>query len=267
MTMIKWREGNWIISNSIEVTHEILTGQGVFETILVSDQVPLFLDLHLDRLNNSCRILGLRSPDFNVIRSGVKQILATHFAKLGRLRVSLFGGVPEVTLMVSLVDVDPWPLSVSVIISPWTCNENSAITGAKSASYAENAVALNWAKARGYSETLFFNNAGQLVEAATSNVLIVVDGEAITPPLRSGCLPGITRAVLLELGLVRETDIDGNFLERATAAALLSSTRGVQPIHALGEGELEVSDTLIRQITDSYQVRVEQDKENWARLP
>ena len=153
-----------------------------------------------------------------------------------------------------------------MIISPWTINDNSAITGVKSVSYAENALALKWAKDLGFGETLLFNSAGHLAEAATSNILVVLDGELVTPPLHSGCLPGITRELILEFG-VCEADIDASELDRATAAALLSSTRGVQPIHAIGERELDVSDTRIRLVMDSYRAEVEQDKKNWARPP
>jgi len=264
--MIAWHEGAWIETNLIDVRHEVVTGQGVFETVLVSDQVPQFLNLHLERLNNSCQILGLGPPALPVIREGIEQLLDGRITDRGRLRITVFGGLPELLLMISLVDVDPWPGSASVIISPWIRNENSAITGVKSVSYAENALALKWAKDLEYSETLLFNGAGHVAEAATSNVLVVVDGEVITPPLHSGCLPGITRGVILELG-VREANIDASRLDRVTAAALLSSTRGVQPIHAIGERKLEVLDARLQQLIDSYRVRAEQDKKNWARPP
>lgn len=264
--MIQWREHEWIETNLIEATSEVITGQGVFETILVSNQVPLFLELHLDRLNNSRRILELETRGFPAMRGGIEQLLAAHHTNRGRLRITMFGGVPEALLMMSLVDVNPWPSSASVIISPWTRNENSATAGAKSVSYAENALALKWAKDQDFSETLLFNSAGRVAEAATSNILIVVDGEVITPPLHSGCLAGITRGIALELGVV-EADIDANRLDRATAAALLSSTRGVQPIHAIGERELEVSCSHLQRIMDCYRIRVEHEKENWAGPP
>ena len=168
--------------------------------------------------------------------------------------------------MLSLVGVIPSLANVSVNISPWMLNENSAITGAKSASYAENVVALERAKDSGFTETLFFNNAGQLAEAATSNIVIVVDGEAITPPLNSGCLPGITRQVLLELGVMREVSIDAETLGRASAAALLSSIRGVQPIFRVGVRQLNSLDEVLQHLAEVYAARTDQDKENWAKL-
>ena len=266
MTTIVFRNGNWEESAYLQATFEVLTGQGVFETILIKDQVPQFLDLHLARLRDSSEILGIPLPNSDVVVAGIKQLLLLHQGELGRLRITLYGGVPIPQLMLSLVGVIPSLGNVSVNISPWMLNENSAITGAKSASYAENVVALERAKDSGFTETLFFNNAGQLAEAATSNIVIVVDGEAITPPLSSGCLPGITRQVLLEVGAMKEVSIDSGLLERASAAALLSSLRGVQPINVLGRRELNSLDETLRGLIKVYESRVTQDKENWAKL-
>lgn len=267
MTTIVFRNEEWEESVYLEATYEVLTGQGVFETILVKDQVPQFLDLHLARLQNSSEILEIPTPDFDKIADGAVQLLLLHQGNLGRLRITLYRGVPTPQLMLSLVEVKPSLAKVSVNISHLTRNENSAITGAKSASYAENAVALERARENGFTETLFFNNAGQLAEAATSNIVIVVDGEAITPPLSSGCLPGITRQVLLEQGVMREVSIDSGLLERASAAALLSSIRGVQPINVMDERELNSLDETLQDLAAAYEARVAQDKENWAKLP
>ena len=264
--MIQWQGGEWVETTVIEAIQEVVTGQGLFETLLVSDQVPQFFKLHWDRLNNSCERLGIRGPAFSDIRAGFDQLLDGRVCDRGRLRITLFGDLPQQLLIMSLVDAKPWPRSESVIISPWTINDNSAITGVKSVSYAENALALKWAKDLGFGETLLFNSVGHLAEAATSNILVVLDGELVMPPLHSGCLPGITRELILECG-VHEADIDASGLDRATAAALLSSTRGVQLIHALGERELDVSDACLRQIMDFYRAQVEQDKKNWARPP
>jgi branched-chain amino acid aminotransferase len=266
MTTMVFRNGNWEESTSLEATHEVLTGQGLFETIFVKNQVPQFLDLHLARLRNSSEILGIPSPDFDKVIVGVEELLLLQEGKLGRLRITLFGGVPTPQLMLSLVEVSTPLAKVSVNISPWTRNEDSAIAGAKSTSYAENVVALNRAKENHFSETLFFNNAGCLCEAATSNIVIIIDGEAITPPLNSGCLPGITRGVLLEQGAMKEASIDARSLNNAGAAALLSSIRGVQPIHLMGERELNSSDKAVQSLIQQYDVRVAQDKENWAKL-
>ena len=269
MKIIQWQQGRWVSAETIALTQEVLTGRGVFETILVEDQVPLFLEEHLTRLLNSCTISGLLFPDLDAIRVGVNKLVASHgLAPRARLRVTFFGGDD---LVLSVVDIDVWPPSASVVLAPWTRNAHSAIAGAKSVSYAENVVALDWAQSLGFSEALFLDASGHLSEASTSNIVLVIDEVAVTPGLTTGCLPGITRSVLLELGLVIEAEIDVKDLEQASSAALLSSTRGVQPIRSVAVGGTEwifdVSCDGLQFIGDSYLARVRLEKESWARLP
>ena len=269
MNIIQWQQGRWVSAETITLTQEVLTGRGVFETILVEDQVPLFLEEHLSRLLKSCRISGLSFPDLDAIRVGVNKLVASQgLAPRARLRVTFFGGDD---LVISVVDIDAWPPSANIVLAPWTRNAHSAIAGAKSVSYAENVVALDWAQSLGFSEALFLDASGHLSEASTSNILLVINEVAVTPGLTTGCLPGITRSVLLELGLVIEAEIDVKDVEQASSAALLSSTRGVQPIRSVAVGGTEwifdVSCDGLQFIGDSYLARVRLEKESWARLP
>ena len=86
------------------------------------------------------------------------------------------------------------------MIVPWTRNENGALAGLKTISYAANVRALAYAHERGAGEAIFANTQGNLCEATGSNVFLVRDGVLITPPPSAGCLLGVTRALLLELG-------------------------------------------------------------------
>ena len=81
---------------------------------------------------------------------------------------------------------------------PWVRNERSAVAGLKTTSYAENVVALAYAKERGAVEAIFGNTRDELCEGTGSNVFVVRDGVILTPPLESGCLAGITRELTIE---------------------------------------------------------------------
>jgi branched-chain amino acid aminotransferase len=126
--------------------------------------------------------------------------------------------------------MQPWPELTSAVIVPWVRNERSAIAGAKSTSYAENVVALAWAKERGYSEGVFLNTVGQICEGTGTNVFAVIDGTLITPPLSSGALAGITRELVLEWCDAREEHLAPADLDRADEIFLTSSTRDVHPV-------------------------------------
>jgi branched-chain amino acid aminotransferase len=121
------------------------------------------------------------------------------------------------------------------VIVPWSRNENGAVTGLKTTSYAENVRALAYARERDAGEAVFLNTRGELCEATGSNVFVIRDGVVRTPPAEAGCLLGVTRALVLELcadnGMPAEESVLGPAqLHDAEEAFLTSSTREVQPI-------------------------------------
>lgn len=229
--------------------HGMMVGDGVFETCKVVDGVPFALTRHLRRLARSAAGLGLSTPEESVVRSAVDAVMAAHHDTggplvFGRLRITLTAGPGPLgsdrgpdrqTLVVAASTAAPWPAVVRATTVPWTRNERSAAAGLKTTSYAENVVALNRAREHGGSEALFANTRGELCEGTGSNVLVVVDGQLVTPPLTSGCLAGITRELLLEWaaeeGLpIREESVPFGVLESCQEVLLTSSTRDVQAL-------------------------------------
>jgi branched-chain amino acid aminotransferase len=234
--------------------HGLTVADGVFETLKVTDGVPFAVRRHLDRLDRSAEVLGLPLIDHGVIRGAIAEVINTNSdaAKLGRLRITLTAGagplgsdrgprdaLSNCTLIVALVPMQPWPDSTSAVIVPWVRNERSAIAGAKSTSYAENVVALSWAKERGYSEGVFLNTVGQVCEGTGTNVFAVIDGTLVTPPLSSGALSGITRELVVEWCDAREEHLTPADMDRADEIFLTSSTRDVHPVFRWNERQFD----------------------------
>jgi branched-chain amino acid aminotransferase len=122
-------------------------------------------------------------------------------------------------------------------------NERSPLAGAKATSYGENVVAQRWGADRGCDEALFANTRGELCEGTGANVFLVVDGVLRTPSLDSGCLAGVTRALVCELaagepGGIDEGAVPIDDLARASEAFLTSSTRDIHPIAVLDGREI-----------------------------
>ncbi len=140
--------------------------------------------------------------------------------------------------MIALGEANRRPDSTAAVTVPWTRNERGALTGLKTTSYAENVVALARAHQHGASEALFANTVGQLCEGTGSNVFVVLDGEIHTPPVSSGCLAGITRALTVEWTGAKETDLSLDVLEHADEVFLTSSLRDIQAVHRVDERQL-----------------------------
>lgn len=230
--------------------HALLTGDGVFETLRVYDRVPFAARRHLDRLGRSAAGMGLPRPDRDLLRAAMDEVIAANALADGRLRITVTGGPSPLgsdrggggpTVIVAGGPLPAWPPTTDVVVVPWPRNERGALVGLKTVSYGENVVALAHARARGAGEAVFGNLAGNLCEGTGTNVFVGVGGRLITPPLSSGCLPGVTRDLLLELLPVAEDDLPLDALAGADEAFVTSSTREVQAIRAVDGRPLPAS--------------------------
>jgi branched-chain amino acid aminotransferase len=222
--------------------HAVLTGDGVFETLKVNGGRPFAVRRHLERLSRSAAGLGLALPDLGLVRRAAEEVLTANGVDDGRLRITLTGGPAPLgsergptgpTLIVAAGPQAAWPATADVAVCPWPRNNLGALVGLKTVSYAENVVALQWARARGAGEAVFANLTGRLCEGTGTNVFVGSGGRLLTPPLSSGCLGGVTRQLLLELGVAEEADLPVSALAEADEACLTSSTREIQPVGAV----------------------------------
>jgi len=233
---------------AVSVTdHGLTVGDGVFEAIKVVDGLPFALDRHLARLHRSAAGLGLDGVDDDAVRGGIAAVLDGAHLPLGRIRITVTGGPAPMgsgrgdaapTVIVVADAMSPWPATTAVATVPWPRNERGALAGLKTTSYAENVVALAAAQRAGATEAVFANLAGHLCEGTGSNVFYVVDGELRTPTLASGCLAGVTRALILEWYGGREVDEPIEVVERASEVFLASTTRDVQAVASWDGREL-----------------------------
>jgi branched-chain amino acid aminotransferase len=249
--VIVWLDGRLVPLAEARVSpldHGLTVGDGVFETLRVYGGEPFAWRRHLARLCASARGLGLPDPDGVALRGAAAAVLDANALADARLRITVTSGVappgssrprggPATTIVVA-APIDPVAASATVVVAPWSRNEHGALAGLKTISYAANVRALAYAESRGANEAVFANTAGNLCEATGANVFCVLDGALVTPPLRAGCLPGVTRGLLLELApdagvAVAERDVPVGALRDADEAFLSSTTREVQPIGAV----------------------------------
>jgi branched-chain amino acid aminotransferase len=81
---------------------------------------------------------------------------------------------------------------------------------------------------------VLLNEYGEVSECTSANIFAATEGEVCTPPLDSGCLPGVTRELLLDVvrapGIkVTERPLKPEDLERADQVFITSTTRDLLP--------------------------------------
>ena len=259
-----WVNGNLVdpLGASISaVDHAIVVGDGVFETLKVAEGMPFAVSRHIKRLTFSAQGLGMPLPDADLVRKAINDVLEKDPAA-ERLRVTWSSGPGPLsssrgdsggTLSVASSPGTNWPDAEKVQLSEWTRNENGALTGLKTTSYAENVKALHSAHEVGCSEAVFLNTCGWLCEGTGTNIFFVLSGNLVTPDLSSGCLAGITRELVIEIAEVEEREISLSEASGASEAFLTSSTRDVSPIASLGEIVLpEVPGPVTVQVAEKF---------------
>ena len=258
-----WLDGQLVDEQAARVSafdHGFLLGDGVFETLRVYAGEPFALDEHLARLHSSAAVMGIPVPDD--LHAAARDVLRANELSEARMRITLTSGsgpaglargAVSPTALVVTMPLTAWPPVSTAIVSRFRRDERSPLAGAKTTSLAQSVVALTEARDAGADEALVLNIAGNLCEATTANVFLVRDGIAATPPIDAGCLAGITRAHVLELG-AEERTMSPDDLLHADEAFLTSSTREVQPLVAIdgrrvGTGE---PGPVTRQLAGAY---------------
>ncbi|MEO6142414.1 MAG: aminotransferase class IV [Dermatophilaceae bacterium] len=247
-----WVNGQRVDPQSASIgalDHGLTVGDGAFETCKVVDGMPFALSRHARRLDRTMAGLGLPAADHSVIDAGIKAVLAGDPITSGRLRYTVTGGTgplgsdrdaSPLTYIVTAAAQPPNPRTGKLAVVPWTRNERSPTAGLKTTSYAENVVALAFAKERGGVEAVFANSVGNLCECTGSNVFVVVGDEILTPDLASGPLAGVTRELVIqwcrEDGLtVHARPLPMSILAQAQEVFITSSTKDVMGVHAVDD--------------------------------
>ena len=242
--------------------HGFLYGEGVYETLRTYNGQPFLFDRHMRRLRASAAMLSLDVPlsDAQIderFRETMRVAgLGTGPEREAYLRILITRGQGELTYEPAAC---PTP-SIVVIVKPHVApprevfergvtvalvdvvrnHPGSVSPLIKSNNLLNNALAMQEAFRRGGFEGVMRNYRGELAECTQSNLFIVRDGAALTPPIDAGLLAGITRGFLFEVGAehgipVREQVMRDGDLFGADEAFLTSTTREVVPIVRVDE--------------------------------
>jgi branched-chain amino acid aminotransferase len=211
----------------------LLRGDGIFEVIRVYDGRPFALEAHLTRLERSGA--NLRLPvDLEAVRADANRLLAQagpgpdHEA----LRIVLTRGGRRLLLTEPLHNHADRVRLATVTYSP-----TRILDGVKSLSYAANMLASRLAQARGFDEALLVTPHGRVLEAPTSSIFWVKDGQVLTPPLDDHILASITRSIVIDVSGAQEQPCTMDDLAAADEAFLASTIREVQPVATIDEIE------------------------------
>ena len=267
-----WFNGELISANDACVSPfdlGLTVGLGVFETMAAYDGKVFAYDLHHARLIKSAEVFALPVPERSVISAAIAEVIEANHYHQGRYRIRLTlsgganqlgGGRQQGDVMVTAQaarSADSASDSGSDLAKlawvPFVINERAATAGVKSTSYADHVLAYRHALNAGADEALMFNSQGHLAEGSMSNVFVVKDGVVQTPSLASGCLPGVTRQLVINLCAdldlpVEECQLGVQDIDNADEIFLTSSLREIQAAVLLGT-EARATESVTGEVT------------------
>jgi branched-chain amino acid aminotransferase len=246
-----------------------LLGDGLFETLRVVNGRPFRMAQHLERLTRGANFLKIQPPfTARELEKFARQLIEQNRMPEGILRVTLTRGPGErgysqkgadrPTLVMAL---HPAPsrenhLEWSLITSTFRVPASDALASFKTSSKILHVMARAEAAEKGADEALLLNTNGEVAEAAGGNIFWIFKDKICTMPTGRGVLPGITRAIVLEicqaLGLLtNKRVIKPEALRNSAGIFVTQSALGIVPI-ATFDGEPVSSSPLVDQIAGAY---------------
>lgn len=227
----------------------LLNGWGVFSTIRVFDGVLFAYERHWARMNRDAQLLSVPMPaEPEELESPLLTLVEANHAVNATLRVAIIrnrGGMfegPAVTRDYDIVaftaDVRRWGKGVKLGVVPQARHAGSPFAGTKMLSWSFNLCWYEAAQKSGLDEVVLLNERDEVSECTSANIFAAYGNEVWTPPLGSGCLPGITRGLLLD-GIhvpnynVIEKTLLLRDLESADEVFITSTTRELLPVLAV----------------------------------
>jgi len=246
-----------------------VNGWGVFSTLRVKDGVLFEWQRHYDRMAKDARLLKVPYPDSSGwFQDQLHKLIEANQAHNSTLRVIVLrnkGGMWEgpfidrpFDLYAFTTDLKNWGQSVKLGLVPQARHAANQFAGTKMLSWSFNLCMYDQAHQDGFDEVVLLNERDEVSELTSANLFAVYGSLVLTPPISSGCLPGITRALLLDeiqvAGIeIREQTLTLSDLEKADGLFITSSTRDLLPVATVESIQIQQGDEIRQRLSQAYE--------------
>ena len=229
----------------------LMYGDGLFETMRVTNGKPFRMAQHLERMVRGADFMRLKMPFTpKELQQAAEELIEQNHLPDSILRVMVTRGPGErgyspkgadkPCCVMTLYPAPPpdfapeWSLATSSFRIP----ASDPLSSFKTTSKLVHVMARAEAEEKGADEALLINTNGEVAETASGNLFWVYHDKICTVPTGRGVLPGITRAVILEicqsLGLqTNKRVIKPEGLKNSEGIFITQSALGIVPITSL----------------------------------
>lgn len=207
---------------------------GIFETIKTIEGKPISLNRHMRRAIDSASELGISMPGEETLRNELISVLQKSALPVGRLRLCFWKESFSITHD-EYVEISE-PARVNFLSETVHGSQHKVFP------YDDRFRILEAARDEGFDDSILFNRKNEVTETAVSNLLLRIQDQWVTPPITSGLLPGVVRAIAIEQCDVKVRPIHISEIADIESAFLVSSLRLAQPISHIGEMKLKIGE-------------------------
>jgi branched-chain amino acid aminotransferase len=189
----------------------LLNGWGLFTTLRITEGIPFAFERHWRRLERDAARTHCPFPfQKETVRGQLAEVLRANRVTEGCARIyAIYNQIgfwlsdekfPKVDLILYTAELPSYREPARLALREHGRHAASPLSGVKVTSWLNNVWSLYEAQQAGYDEVVLLNERGEVAECTAANVFCARGGRVSTPPLNSGCLEGITRDILLEIG-------------------------------------------------------------------
>lgn len=254
----------------------LLSGWGVFSTLRVRNGALFAFERHWARMMRDARLLNVTMPgDPRQLERQLMQLVQTNGKPDCTLRLIVVrntGGMwagnparsPESDVIALTADSKDWGHDVRLTVQANARYAANEFAGAKILSWGQNLVWAERAQRQGFDEVILLNEHGRVAECTSANIFGVFGNDVWTPPVSDGCLPGITREVLLnEIHVpgvrIFERGLTIADLEAADEVCITSTTRDLLPVREISGKALGTKAEVRERVTEAFRSFMQQD--------
>lgn len=189
----------------------VINGWGIFTTVRIVEGIAFAFERHWQRLQRDASRTHIPfSFKMETVRAQLGELIRANRVNEGCARVYVIynqvgfwrseENFPAVDLILYTAPLPSYHEPARLALREHGRHAASPLSGVKTTSWLNNVWNLYEAQQAGCDEVVLLNERGEVAECTAANVFCVREGRVWTPPLNSGCLEGITRDILLEIG-------------------------------------------------------------------
>jgi len=255
---------DWLIVKTDTFNTNHFAGNPIYEVFRIIDGIPLFIENHIDRLNNSAKLMNIDlKVDTFIFENRISELSKINKITDGNIKIVVTSQNSENHIIAyftphSYPSIENYKNGVyAILLHAERINPNAKVLNTKTRQIAEQAI-----ESKKAYEAILIDNNGFVTEGSRSNIFFIKNNSIITAP-QNDVLPGITRAYVLEICAklnleIIEQKVHYSAINQFDAVFLSRTSAKVLPITKIDDFKFNYQNINLYKIMQAFNTIVEE---------